>query len=327
MEPLRKHSLLLIRPGAIGDFLLTIPLLQAFRRRYVVSDTQLLLGDNACRLARALGLAERIGRLGDPVWTPLFADGPTDDGLLRKTLGGFGHILCIMQPGAATRNVRRICSGGAVCVSPEPDPNDGRHLVEQMLARAGFDGFPSERSPWRGGRELVVHPGSGSRTKCWPADRFAAVASRASSRFGLPVALLEGPADADAAQALVDAAAGAPFERIREPGFGELLERLSRAACYVGNDSGITHLAAFLGVPTVAVYGPTDGRVWGPRGPRVAVLQGACPTGRCRAGAFRSPEHCEDRSCLDSVSVEAVLARVEGFVREDRTLRTETHAV
>jgi ADP-heptose:LPS heptosyltransferase len=82
--------------------------------------------------------------------------------------------------------------------------------------------------------------------------------------------MIAGPADDVPAAKL--AAAGYPVAR--PPDLLALAALLARVDVYLGNDSGVSHLAAALGVPTVAIFGPTDPRIWAPRGPRVTVLWG-----------------------------------------------------
>ena len=122
---------------------------------------------------------------------------------------------------------------------------------------------------------MLVHPGSGSPRKNWPADRFAALIRRLmGDRWS--VSLLQGPADATAV-AEVFAALG-PFSReipvARPSSVRSLAQWVARAHMLVGNDSGVAHLAARLGVPTVAIFGPTEPSQWAPRGPAVAPVGG-----------------------------------------------------
>lgn len=138
--------------------------------------------------------------------------------------------------------------------------------------------------PWLADRNLeqqpyvVLHPGSGGTAKRWPVEGFAALARRLGDRAGVVVA--GGEADEPLVQVLVEAAPGAvalppgPLDR-----FAALV---AGAAAYVGNDSGPTHLAALLGVPTVALFGPSDPRLWRPWG-RVRVC---CP-GERQGDAWR----------------------------------------
>jgi ADP-heptose:LPS heptosyltransferase len=140
---------------------------------------------------------------------------------------------------------------------------------------------------------LAVHPGSGSPGKTWPAARFASLLDALGAERFLVV---EGPADAEAAAAL-RARGGATTAR--DLPARVLGAALARAAAYVGNDSGVTHLAAACGAPTVALYGPTDPGVWSPVGPRVAIV---------RSGG----------KSMDGIKVEAVAAAVAPFLAEGR---------
>jgi hypothetical protein len=127
--------------------------------------------------------------------------------------------------------------------------------------------------PWRerlGERFVALHPGSGSPTKNWPATRFAELASALAG--GQPWLLVEGPADGEAAT-IVRRIPGAVVARGLAPrALGALL---AEADLYVGNDSGVTHLAAAWGAPTLALFGPTDPSVWSPVGERVRVVRAA----------------------------------------------------
>jgi heptosyltransferase-2 len=111
---------------------------------------------------------------------------------------------------------------------------------------------------------LAVHPGSGSPSKNWPLMRFLDAARRLSGAS--PWLLVAGPAE----EALV-----APRGSIlaREWPLRVLAAVLARAGLFLGNDAGVSHLAAAAGAPTLALFGPTDPALWAPVGPRVLTLR------------------------------------------------------
>jgi len=116
--------------------------------------------------------------------------------------------------------------------------------------------------------EILIHPGSGSPAKNWPAERFADVVRGLGDA---PLRLVVGEADAGAADA-VDAALGRRLPRLVQPSLTELAGRLAGCRAYLGNDSGVSHLAGLCGTRTVALFGPTPATVWHPLGPRVTVV-------------------------------------------------------
>jgi ADP-heptose:LPS heptosyltransferase len=114
---------------------------------------------------------------------------------------------------------------------------------------------------------LAVHPGSGSAAKNWPAERFAETARRLSG--GRSLLLVLGPAEEKTAEwpgAVV----------AREWPLRVLGAALSRAGLFLGNDSGVAHLAAASGAPTLTLFGPTDPALWAPVGSSVAAVRAPC---------------------------------------------------
>jgi ADP-heptose:LPS heptosyltransferase len=132
--------------------------------------------------------------------------------------------------------------------------------------------------------------------------RFAAVAQEVRER-GFPVMLVEGPADGDAVRAVQESAG--PLPVLRGLAVRELARQLAQGGLFVGNDSGVTHLAAWLGLPTIALFGPTDPSSWAPLG-TVRVLR-ACTARATRQGEIRV---CGAPACMAGLSVAAVLEAV-----------------
>jgi heptosyltransferase III len=142
-----------------------------------------------------------------------------------------------------------------------PDPCARIHAADFFLRQARGEGLGMPRiecGPSERGNFAVIHPFSGSARKNWPLERFREVASN----LALPVRWCAGPEEAlEGAER---------FENLYE-----LACWLATARLYIGNDSGITHLAAAVGTPVVAIFGATDPLVWAPRGERVRVVSGA----------------------------------------------------
>ena len=117
----------------------------------------------------------------------------------------------------------------------------------------------------------ALHPGSGSPKKNWPADRYAALASDLEQGGEWAPLFIFGDADAAIEDEIKRIAPES--RRLSNLSLIELSAVLSECAAYVGNDSGVTHLAAGLGLPVVALFGPTDPAIWKPSGCRVSVIK------------------------------------------------------
>jgi ADP-heptose:LPS heptosyltransferase len=124
-------------------------------------------------------------------------------------------------------------------------------------------------------RFVAIHPGSGSVQKCWPTFRFAEVIERLWEQH-YPVLLLAGPHDTERVDDLLQLLSSPPtpamFKILTNAPLLNVAIQLQQCLRYLGNDSGVTHLAAMLGIPTTAIFGPTDPAIWRPLGPFVNVI-------------------------------------------------------
>jgi hypothetical protein len=158
-----------------------------------------------------------------------------------------------MRDDTVARNLK--ASGIPSVIHADPFPSSG-HAASHLLASTGLE-EPELPDLWRpGGTRVLLHPGSGSPRKVWP--RFAELAAMLDD-----AAIVLGPCEAG-------------FES-RHPVLQNLplpvlAEHFRDCRFFVGNDSGITHIAAYWGAPAAALFGPTDPRVWGPVGKRVQIL-------------------------------------------------------
>lgn len=236
---------LLIRPGGIGDCILCFPAMEHLKADYTEVWVPSAVAPLVRFADRVAGLAfTGIGLVG-------VGDLPMPETFAEK-LRGFDSI--VSWYGENNQDFRRAVAEFPFefhrALPPEGDP---RHAIDFFAAQVGAEeglvsricGFEAERKNY-----IAIHPFSGSVKKNWPLESFREVAR-----------CLPGP---------VEWCAG---EKFRFDDLGELAAWLAAARLYIGNDTGITHLAAALGVPTIAIFTASDPARWAPRGEHVTVLR------------------------------------------------------
>ncbi|MFH1490325.1 MAG: glycosyltransferase family 9 protein, partial [Pseudomonadota bacterium] len=124
---------------------------------------------------------------------------------------------------------------------------------------------------------LVFHPGSGSPLKNHPPDFWLTLIKRIKKKFSVQKsAVLLGPAEEPLLSFYRENLSGSDPSLIFSPGREQLMELLEEAALFIGHDSGVTHLSAMLGAPTLALFKSSSPDQWRPLGPSVSVIEGTC---------------------------------------------------
>jgi heptosyltransferase-2 len=291
-------KILVIHVGAIGDLVLSLPVFRILRDRFPRARIEILGRPSVAALARDGRHADAVHDWERPRIASLFTPaGPIPEDL-RRFLGPFDLAVSFVSDpdGILRRNLEQAGIDRVVRTSVRPEPGTGTHAADRAargLAPLGVAVpervIPEIRPPadWieqanrfltsRGVRKppITLHPGSGSRSKNWPGEAFAAVLDRLDLPRSVPVLEVRGEADADRGDAFRCAPGTRPHALARELPLPTLAAILARSRLHLGNDSGITHLAAAVGAPTVAIFGPTDPAQWAPRGPRVRILRGS----------------------------------------------------
>jgi heptosyltransferase III len=261
---------LVYHSGALGDFITTLPAIRLWKRAHAEGPLVLL------------GRPEHGLLAGDLFHETWDASGARFASLFSKEPSGRAAAECL--PGvdsalvfaAAASPLWTAVSGLGLREAMRQDPfpsaesRGETHIVDYHLELFGDRVHDKDRTPRIAvpgtPRKLVaVHHGSGSVRKNWPRERFEELAE-AMRRRGWPVAWIVGPADDDRGPR------GESQRWISLP-LPELARRLAGCRLFVGNDSGVSHLAAAVGCPTVALFGSTNAAVWAPRGPRVTVVR------------------------------------------------------
>ena len=286
------RNILIFHAGALGDFVVTWPLALALARLHPQSRIFYVT-------QRGKGaLAERVLRVesadAESGWHPLYASGGAGLGETQSRLLTGAHSIISFVAGHQdvwTSNVRKLAPAAELLpmtVSPQAD--FAGHVTDHLLAQLGawpaaqatlvqlLRSVASRGVTGRGGGAgagaagpVVIHPGSGAKRKCWPADRFLQLIDRLQ-KAGREVRVLAGEVELeqwDAAE-LARFSSAAPL--VKPASYVELLDQLKDAAAFVGNDTGPSHLAGIIGVPTVALFGPSNPIHWRPLGPVVRVI-------------------------------------------------------
>lgn len=275
--------LLLARAGALGDVLLLRRGIAAARR---AGHAVTLLAPAPGALLTGHGPADVESHLD---WearemAALLGGARVPAGAWRDALDACDIALaCTRQVDVVHALARRVPITLALDPQPPPGAGPAWSWLVRPLAAFGIDTgvAPSplvakgaERDaarPWRErlpARFLALHPGSGGRAKNWPFGRFLELADALAP--DQPWLLVLGPAET----AWLDDARLPPRAVVaRELPLRTLAALLADAGLFVGNDAGVTHLAAACGAPTLALFGPTDPETWAPDGARVATLR------------------------------------------------------
>jgi hypothetical protein len=245
-----------IRPGAIGDFIVSLPALECLRSEYL----EVWAASPNVPLVRFADRARSIAS------TSLDLLGVTEPpARLLEELRGFDSI--VSWYGANRQEFRELVGALQLpftFLSALPAEGSKLHATDfyllqvRAMATCASDGIPRIRCDVKREDFVAIHPFSGSPKKNWPLENFRELA-RTLER-DMPVRWCSGPDDP-------------PLEgAVRIDDLYELACWLARARLYIGNDSGITHLAAAVGTPVLALYGPgANPAVWAPRGEHVRV--------------------------------------------------------
>jgi len=256
---------LFIHRGALGDLVLFFPLLT---RAASLGMTQRILVTSSShgRLCLHLGLCEVVLDYENGLGYGLCA---CQEAAWIGYVERFGvpkRVVAALSDQEETfyRFMRSRVEGDVRVFFPRPDAAFKGHVADYMWQRAGMtmEAIPESCDLWKQGKTFLLHPGSGSSKKNYPPELFLALRQRWGQDRS---AFLLGPIEREAAFPW-----SAPT--IEPKNLVELAEELKKSAGLISHDSGVAHLSAWLGVPTVAFHKTTDPAIWGVRGKRAVAF-------------------------------------------------------
>lgn len=277
------ESILILRGGALGDFLVTLPLLKALRQRWPHARIECVGNFRAAHLAVLDGTLDAAHDESEARWAQLHGDGPLSP-TFQAWLESFSLVLDYWpDPGGElarrfplTSAQRHLAGGSRIETRPAcahfftsltdlglPSPRPARlALPDSYLTEAAKRLQPDPR-------RVAIHPGSGSPRKNWPLNRWRELIDRLAPE---PLLIVLGEAE----QAVRKEMQGLSSHRIQIADTWPLpllAAAISGCRMFVGHDTGIAHLAAAVGTPCLVLFGPTEPEIWAPFGENITVLK------------------------------------------------------
>ena len=312
---MEQEKLLIVHHGALGDIVATFPIIIGLKKNYDQIDIlcQIKLGE----LAQSLHVVDNYFPLESAMFASLFAD--TVDPMIKNILCSYEDVLLFSNSVQLEGVLSNTTKKSVYRISPRPKNKSGTHITDHILSQLSphqrfgmmdtttsnsmpsFLAHSDRRSPQYDPLEIVLHPGSGSLKKCWPISNFITLAATLRSKGRRTVFVL-GPAE----HALTEALEKQDEHKsniYKMDSLIQLASMLQTAGGFVGNDSGVSHLAAFLGLPTVVVFGPSDPAIWRPTGRSVRIVK---PDIDCHPCFATNNNRCKTMECFDQTTAEMV---------------------
>ena len=299
----------ILQPGAIGDCILTLPLAAFMKENLGLGSVDIIGHSEYVGILPGRTCIDSISSIDSIDLHKLFVENKefnlTDGDPLIHIFSGYAWIATFIGKPDSNFEQNLIftanCSHSAeiITLSLKPSKNFSGHVtdsyIQHFISHSGLvlqswqvqlneclikatdmdiikgKELLKEIGLVSGKKLVVIQPGSGGINKCWHIDNFLAVAQKLKSE-GNEVVFLLGPAEIDRFDNAAIKKIGSVAKYLRDLSLEQVLELLSHTNTFIGNDSGITHLAASLGVRTLALFGPTNPAVYKPIGPEVRIF-------------------------------------------------------
>lgn len=278
-----RGKILVIRGGAIGDFILTLPALAALRAQFPEVHLEVIGYPHIADLAVAGRIVDRVRSIESRPLASFFARNGQLSSELCEYFSTFDIIISYLHdPDEIFQTNVASCSKAQFIVGPHrPDENLKIHATKvflQPLERLAI--FEAEPLPQlffvaqpANVNQLALHPGSGSEQKNWPQNKWAELVTRLLQETKATLLLVGGEAEANRLETL---SVNQPEERCvlaKNLPLVELAQQLQKCMGFIGHDSGISHLAAALNLPSLILWNHSIEEIWKPLGPKVKIFR------------------------------------------------------
>jgi heptosyltransferase-2 len=284
----KRGKILVVRGGAIGDFILTLPAISALRNTFADAHLEVLGYPVVAELAKAGGLIDGFRSIEAGPLSRFFARNARLDPAWTEYFESFNLIISYLyDPDAIFRTNVGCASKAQFLQGPHrPDEQCHTHATAvflkplEQLAIFGADPVPRISVPKKSseatlgpGQWIAVHPGSGSETKNWNLGRWFTVLQWVQTKTDWNVLLVGGEAEGNRLAELSVVLAKQRFRFAERLPLADLATLLAQCHLFLGHDSGITHLAAAAGCKVVALWGPSKRAIWQPLNEKVRIIE------------------------------------------------------
>jgi ADP-heptose:LPS heptosyltransferase len=301
----------IVHQAALGDTVLLIPLFRALRHRFTGARITLVSKTNLGQMLTMLGMIENHASADDRDHTAWFSPPAppdhTDRPNSRPAWADCDYLLCAVanksDPWAQNAYLARPDAEpkSLLFFEPRPPASYPGHVTQWHRDQLGELDLIEPQPPFPKSNPdgvVLIHPGSGGDNKCWPRERFISLGHTLKRNGIIPTFLLGEVEQEKWGRNLIEEMKR-EFPWYLHMGLYELAEKISRARFFLGNDSGVTHLAAAMGIPVLALFGPSNDVQWAPVGPSVKIVRAA-----------------SDPQNLDALEQEVVLSEVLAELRK-----------
>ena len=285
--------ILVIRGGAIGDFVLTLPAIKLLRDAFPEAHLEILGYKHIVALAEKRFYAHATRSIEDGALASFFARGAELRPELASYFGSFDLVVSYLFDPDQIFETNLELAGVDNFIAANPKITGDEHAAVQLArslrqldlsltdpaAKLYLNARDSEfaqnflaglRAP-----VVAIHPGSGSETKNWPLDRWRELGEVLCGEIAASLLIIGGEADEKQLRVLQASWRGRSVAFAENLPLPELAALLSKCILFIGHDSGISHIAAAVGAPCVLLFGPTDPAIWAPMNAQVRVLRSA----------------------------------------------------
>lgn len=324
-------KILIIKPSALGDVIHSLPFLNALNVHYPLAKIHWVISRGIHEILQGHPMIHRLWIIDKNMWKK-----PTHAGATLAEIGQLARawheesfdmvidlqgllrsgVMSALTGSKIRLGFRESREGSSLFYSHRVTGGKEIHAVDRYLKMAAFLGCDTLdiRHPFpplppvaglistREAHYIVMAPAAGTQVKQWPPERFGELASR----LPLPSLIIGGKSDTGIAQVVVDASRGTAESLAGRLTLKELAAVVKGSRFMVCNDTGPMHMAAALGVPVFALFGPTNPGRTGPYGNMHTVIRAGVPCSPCYT---RKP--CRDWRCMATIGVQHVLESIQ----------------